>query len=841
MFINDIFKKKLNESLRDGEYYTFRVFFDDGTDETLNFSSDDIDWDRVGARRGKQVVDVKRLGGIQGSQSDSPHKPHDFPDDRGLARAQRAYDKQLPEGGFDIPEIPRAPTPKPPKEKDIAEAHGPYGKTKPGDLEKIQKAKEREKKNAPGQLRRALPPSKQRYRDSSIEYFAKLDEQDVEEGSVQDRLHQRHQEQRKKSGLPNPKYYEELKASYDIENDQERLARQAEIKQKYRVSEATKQRSAYKGSAGAQAIAQASGVKNVNRIIPGQRLNIPGQDTPYVVQKGDTLDAIASRFSAAAAAMEPTFTGMAGSELTGRIDGSDPSNPDAKEIRKPRLATGVKNAQRASWGDETSDPAGEVIPMSRRLLSTSVKNAQYAGRIRDPLPGDTDKITQKIDGQTDTADNTTTTQSMDSTNASAPALNKRLDFVNKEPTNEAIPYALSAANAAAEYRRQGAAGGGYRGRIDIPVQSREDYLAVGQMLLKAARAEGQKIDYGLSDGVMSIFSDSMTADELDEFIDRVLDQGLAEGRKDDSLDTGPDGKLTARGEEQMRQYRQQKREQERQQIIAKHTKTVKGEPYGVAPSRISQSKNEVDWKEANKELRKKGLDEQGVAEAGPFSYGAKKPRKGSVADLAAKKRKEQEKDRKPIEPRDQMVGIAKVLPKDLTEGKQVTSSWQITFKDGKTKEMKGTYEQGSGPSNDQILVYAQAQNPSKQVASVKQQYTPNAKTTKINRVEKSGRVDWSDRDNKGSYYIKKEAVNEDIERYLDEMHRAGYDIVTERATLCPECGGVAYEDKMLAEKQDACYHKVKSRYKVWPSAYASGALVRCRKKGAKNWGNKSKK
>ena len=45
----------------------------------------------------------------------------------------------------------------------------------------------------------------------------------------------------------------------------------------------------------------------------------------------------------------------------------------------------------------------------------------------------------------------------------------------------------------------------------------------------------------------------------------------------------------------------------------------------------------------------------------------------------------------------------------------------------------------------------------------------------------------------------------------------------------------------LAEKQDACYHKVKSRYKVWPSAYASGALVRCRKVGEKNWGHKSKK
>ena len=39
--------------------------------------------------------------------------------------------------------------------------------------------------------------------------------------------------------------------------------------------------------------------------------------------------------------------------------------------------------------------------------------------------------------------------------------------------------------------------------------------------------------------------------------------------------------------------------------------------------------------------------------------------------------------------------------------------------------------------------------------------------------------------------------------------------------------------------KDACYHKVKSRYSVWPSAYASGALVKCRKVGAKNWGNKS--
>jgi len=58
---------------------------------------------------------------------------------------------------------------------------------------------------------------------------------------------------------------------------------------------------------------------------------------------------------------------------------------------------------------------------------------------------------------------------------------------------------------------------------------------------------------------------------------------------------------------------------------------------------------------------------------------------------------------------------------------------------------------------------------------------------------------------------------------------------------CPGCGGAIVHISMLQEKQDACYHKVKSRYKVWPSAYASGALVQCRKKGAANWGTGAKK
>ena len=56
-----------------------------------------------------------------------------------------------------------------------------------------------------------------------------------------------------------------------------------------------------------------------------------------------------------------------------------------------------------------------------------------------------------------------------------------------------------------------------------------------------------------------------------------------------------------------------------------------------------------------------------------------------------------------------------------------------------------------------------------------------------------------------------------------------------------EIEAVIDEKKKSGGKKDACYHKVRARYDVWPSAYASGALVKCRKVGAANWGNKSKK
>ena len=65
------------------------------------------------------------------------------------------------------------------------------------------------------------------------------------------------------------------------------------------------------------------------------------------------------------------------------------------------------------------------------------------------------------------------------------------------------------------------------------------------------------------------------------------------------------------------------------------------------------------------------------------------------------------------------------------------------------------------------------------------------------------------------------------------------DIITESQHQCPHCGGPLVEYSELMEKKDACYYKVKASAKVWPSAYASGRLVQCRKKGSANYGNKS--
>jgi len=224
------------------------------------------------------------------------------------------FKKKLNEGGFDIPEIPRAPTPKPPKEKDVSEAGGildildvpekvlrtaqdaargmptgtvpdskddlantavkvgkqvidtardaargmPTGTVPKSQTDKsvdedavddrsaerkqIRKDVSNYDYNKEHQSRAVISPErKEQIRKDVSDYNKEREEkkQGVKEDSVQDKLHRRHQELRKKSGLPDPDYYKELRATYDLP-DQERYAKAAELKKKYQVKEARK-------------------------------------------------------------------------------------------------------------------------------------------------------------------------------------------------------------------------------------------------------------------------------------------------------------------------------------------------------------------------------------------------------------------------------------------------------------------------------------------------------------------------------------------------------------------------------------------------------------------------
>ena len=94
---------------------------------------------------------------------------------------------------------------------------------------------------------------------------------------------------------------------------------------------------------------------------------------------------------------------------------------------------------------------------------------------------------------------------------------------------------------------------------------------------------------------------------------------------------------------------------------------------------------------------------------------------------------------------------------------------------------------------------------------------------------------------KGSKRRGRKKRNEAMELTTEEIRTM---IVEELQNVLDEKKGKRRVRKKKAKKKakrDACYHKVKRRYKVWPSAYPSGALTKCRKVGAANWGNKSKK
>jgi len=142
-----------------------------------------------------------------------------------------------------------------------------------------------------------------------------------------------------------------------------------------------------------------------------------------------------------------------------------------------------------------------------------------------------------------------------------------------------------------------------------------------------------------------------------------------------------------------------------------------------------------------------------------------------------------------------------------------------TVKDAKASVSKIN---GSGKTHAHKIQAAVAmEQRAKEMGKTSQAGVYRAYINKMKKITKK-------RQSEGVMNISKDKLTEII---LEEYHN----VLSENNMMTEE------QFDEAAGKKDACYHKVKARYDVWPSAYASGALVKCRKVGAKNWGKSKKK
>jgi hypothetical protein len=191
----------------------------------------------------------------------------------------------------------------------------------------------------------------------------------------------------------------------------------------------------------------------------------------------------------------------------------------------------------------------------------------------------------------------------------------------------------------------------------------------------------------------------------------------------------------------------------------------------------------------------------------------------------------------------------KVLPKidkekyqsrDGLEGPFSTLSGKVVYYDPK----EGKYYD---PDTDMYMSYEEFKSLDNDYSDMKteeEQIDEGYETTIISALQDEGIEGFF---NKGILYI--DGDDSEIERakeVADSVVKIAPEIQSDKEYYQMEGveRPVALTEEQFDEaagEKDACYHKVKSRYKVWPSAYASGALVKCRKVGAANWGNSKKK
>ena len=182
----------------------------------------------------------------------------------------------------------------------------------------------------------------------------------------------------------------------------------------------------------------------------------------------------------------------------------------------------------------------------------------------------------------------------------------------------------------------------------------------------------------------------------------------------------------------------------------------------------------------------------------------------------------------------------KYQPRDGLEGPFSTMSGKVVYYDPKA----GKYYD---PDTDMYMSYEEFKSYDNDYSDMKteeEQIDEGYETTIISALQDEGIEGFF---NKGILYI--DGDDSEIEKakeVADSVVKIAPEIQSDKEYYQMEGveRPVALTEEQFDEaagEKDACYHKVKSRYKVWPSAYASGALVKCRKVGAANWGNSKKK
>lgn len=125
----------------------------------------------------------------------------------------------------------------------------------------------------------------------------------------------------------------------------------------------------------------------------------------------------------------------------------------------------------------------------------------------------------------------------------------------------------------------------------------------------------------------------------------------------------------------------------------------------------SQGRQQV-LKGGGKKVTTVTREEVELDEAGPFSYGAKPPKKGTVAYNAMMKRKEQD-NKPPIEPKDQMVGIAKKLQKEEVEDQHYCAKHVYSNVYGEGVVLEGQHADPDENGNIEWYVVNFAEGPKK--------------------------------------------------------------------------------------------------------------------------------